>query len=243
MKNRFNGKYVREPQNNRAVSVIIPVFNESDNIVNVLNSFPKQIYEIIVSDDGSTDDTENILKNYNIKYIRSNKNKGKGHSIIRGTKNATGKYLVFIDGDNQHNPQEVDNLLTLMKSENFDLVIGKRNFNQIPLLNRLANISTKYIIQLITGKRISDPLSGFRVIHHKSFRKLNLQERGYEFEIEMIFKSILNNMKIAEVPISINYPKNKKGMRLSHCLILTKFIVLESLKYINKKRIFTKKTY
>ena len=119
------------------LSIIIPVYNEEKTILKILDSIAKtkfedNNYEIIIIDDGSTDQTLKLLNDNKNKYsilIKSHQNMGKGHAVIKGLEAANGKYVVFQDADLEYDPEEFVNILKIYKKFNADIVYGSRVLN------------------------------------------------------------------------------------------------------------------
>lgn len=161
---------------NKNLSIIIPVFNEEQVIADVVqgvhNVFKgKRLnYEIIVVDDGSTDDTYNIAKGMKARVIRHPYNIGNGAAVKTGIRSAKGDILIMMDGDGQHNPKHIPQMLRFIPA--YDMVVGARtnkseNTTYRTLANKVYNWSASYFI----GKKILDLTSGFRIIKRTIAKK------------------------------------------------------------------------
>ncbi|MEM0372449.1 MAG: glycosyltransferase family 2 protein [archaeon] len=188
------------------LSAVIPAYNAEKRIPNTIRSIKKikEISEIVVADDGSADRTSEISKKLGAKVVRLPVNKGKGAAMREGARAAEGDLIVFID-DSQFEPSEIPILLNEMKKNKADMIVGKRNFDLIPWQRRITNSLTKLAILMGTGKRISDPLSGFRIMPKKAFESLNTKEDRYSIEADINFRAILNRLKIIEHPVTVHY--------------------------------------
>ena len=142
-------------------SIIIPVYNESNNIeelvLEIFNSLSiYKNYEIIIIDDGSNDNSINVIKNlkkkYPVKLIEHHENLGQSQSIYTGVKNASSKTIVTLDGDGQNNPKDIPKLLEIYFSSNNLALVGgiriKRKDNLIKIISsRIANTIRSYILE------------------------------------------------------------------------------------------------
>lgn len=185
-------------------SIILPAYNEGENIAGVIKKI-KQTgkYEIIVVDDGSTDNTLEIAKSLGCNCVRLNKNTGKGFACMTGAKISTHENLVFMDSDGQLDAGEIPNLLQHLKHHN--LVIGSRNVSSIPFQRKLSNSFARRVLSAAAGRNFTDALCGFRAIRKSDLFSLGLKKRRYEIESEMIIKAVRNNMKIKEVHVTVKY--------------------------------------
>jgi glycosyltransferase involved in cell wall biosynthesis len=201
------------------ISVVVPVLNEQDNIVILLNKIKNIIDikdEIIVVDDGSTDLTFDQIKNFPCKVIKHEKNLGKGKALIDGINLANGDIIVFIDGDGQDDPSELPKLLSGIYN-GYDFVIGsrfvpdkeddqivKKRFDEKALspVNFLGNKTLTYLLNRLFLLNIYDSQSGFKCFKSEKVKSLNLTSQRYEIETEIIIKSKKNKLKILEVPVS-----------------------------------------
>ncbi len=200
------------------ISLIVPVLNEQDNILNLLNKIKNVLNvndEIIVVDDGSIDQTFDQIKNFPCKVIRHEINLGKGKSLIDGINSARGDIVVFIDGDGQDDPGELPKLLSGIKN-GYDFVIGSRfvpeatenkvikkryDSKALSPVNFIGNKALTFLINKLFSLNIYDSQSGFKCFKSDKLRSLNLTSARYEIETEMIIKSKKNKLKILEVPV------------------------------------------
>jgi dolichol-phosphate mannosyltransferase len=183
-------------------SVIIPVWNEKQHIGMLLNHMPKG-FEIIVVDDGSTDNTVQVVRTFGYEPLVLGANHGKGYACKAGAEQAKSDYLIFMDGDLQHDPRDLQHFAKELKRN--DMVIGFRNFKATPLHRRFSNWLARVVINYITERHFHDVQCGFRAIKKSKFLELDLSNRGYEFELEMVIKAVKSGIKIKEIPISVSY--------------------------------------
>jgi glycosyltransferase involved in cell wall biosynthesis len=170
--------------NSQRVSVIIPVMNEEEIIDAILSQVEAQelVDEIIVVDDGSSDRTPDIVKTHErVKLVLHPYNIGNGAAIKSGVRAATGDIILMLDGDGQHPPSEIPNLLQHM--DRYDMVVGARSTGTVSEWHRnLANTIFNSYASYIVGYPVADLTSGFRVVRAKVARSfLYLLPNGYSY--------------------------------------------------------------
>ncbi len=195
-------------------SVVIPAYNESKRIGLVIErilEFNKDIdrKDIIVVDDGSTDQTAEVAESYGVTVMKNCKNLGKGNSVIKGIEASRNEFVVLIDGDGQHDPRHIPKLIEAL--DECDLVIGSRFLqkNEIPFERRFLNFVASEVISFFGRKRITDPLSGMRALRKSKFR---FEKNDYRIDLEMVFYALRNDLKIREVPINVKYFPDRRSM-------------------------------
>ena len=151
------------------ISVIIPTFNEGEAIGNVIKEIQTAVnkldkgHEIIVIDDGSTDNTAESARAAGAKVIQHPYNIGNGAAVKTGIRHARGKILVTIDGDGQHDPNDILKLVNQIGS--YDMVVGSRNRESDTAAHRdIANMVFNSLATYISGRKIEDLTSGFRAV-------------------------------------------------------------------------------
>ena len=202
------------------VLVIIPTYNESENIIKIIESIftIHPDINVLVVDDNSPDGTSSKVKEVIPKF------KGKLDLITRGSKLGLGTaylcgfewamkkdydFIISMDADLSHNPSDLYRLYNSCVNEKNDVCIGSRYIDGInvvnwPLQRIILSYFASFYVRLITRMKIMDPTSGFVCYSVKSLKKLNLSAvefNGYAFQIEMKFKLFLNKLKIVEIPI------------------------------------------
>jgi glycosyltransferase involved in cell wall biosynthesis len=166
------------------LSIIIPAKNEGEALATLLptlrDSYPDA--EILVMDDGSTDNTRGICAAAGVRCESAPYSMGNGAAIKRGARAATGDILVFMDGDGQHDPADVARLLARLE-QGYDMVVGARDWESQAGVGRgLANTLYNWLASRITGQRVLDLTSGFRVARAKRFREfLHLLPNGFSY--------------------------------------------------------------
>ncbi len=195
-------------------SILIPVFNEQGNIGSLITKINKKIDtddEIIIIDDGSTDKTHQEAGEHKCKVLKHDKNLGKGAAMRTGIKNAKGQLIIFMGGDGQDDPEEIDLLINGV-IEGYDYVIGSRFVKDSNLkdrysnkailpINKIGNKSLTFLINILFGQSITDSQSEFKCFKADKLKELNLESNRYEIETELLIKSFRNKLKIKEVPV------------------------------------------
>ena len=193
------------------VYVLIPAFNEAASIANVIREIPLSLVkEIIVIDNGSTDQTAQVVLNAGATLLSEPK-KGYGRACLKGIEYLKGKagdqdIIVFLDGDYSDFPQEMHLLLHPIQKDNVDLVIGSRvSWNRQPgsMLPQqvFGNWLATRLIKVFYNVRFSD-LGPFRAIRWAALEKINMQDKTFGWTVEMQVKAAKQNLICSEVPVS-----------------------------------------
>ena len=194
------------------ILVAVPAYNEGKYIGTVVLKTRQYADEVIVLDDGSTDDTSEIARLAGATVIRHEENKGKGaaiRSILAEVKRKDHDVLVLIDADFQHEPEEIPLLIEPIWRGS-DLVIGSRELQRsnIPLYRRIGQKVLLYSTHILSGKRLSDSECGFRALSPRAVTELKLSQGGFAIEAEMIAAAAEKGLKVTQVPISAIYTKD-----------------------------------
>ncbi len=198
------------------ISALIPAYNAEKTIKLVIGELKSisEVANIIVVNDGSSDNTKNIVTNLETFYLEHEGNLGKGAALKTGFKKAlelNTNVIVTLDADCQHKPKELIKLIDELLKRKLDLVIGSRlsNTKEMPFHRLVSNRVTSKLISWRVGLDISDSQSGFRAIRTKVLKNINLQSNRYELESELLIKAALFGFKIGFTNIKTIYPKNQ----------------------------------
>jgi len=200
--------------------VVIPTFNNGSTLREVLTGVMDVCGNVIVVNDGSSDNTYDILNQFDgIEVITHNKNRGKGAALNSGFRKAYDlgyKYAITIDSDGQHYPQEIKLLCDASLNEPETLWIGSRDFksDNMPGKNSFANRFSNFWFKLETGITLEDTQSGFRLYPLERLKGIRTLSGRYEFELEIIVRAAWRNVVVKNIPVSVYYPP--KEIRISH---------------------------
>lgn len=235
-----------------ATCVIIPTYNNHKTLHRVIEGVLHYTQNIIVVNDGSTDETTTLLKNYpQLTQIHFSENKGKGMALRVGFKKAKElnfRYAITIDSDGQHYPDDIPQFIKALENENQEvLLIGSRNMNQegVPKKSSFGNKFSNFWFWFETGIKLEDTQSGYRlyplhVIPKKFFT------RKFEFEIEVIVRTAWNDVPVKNIPIKILYDPNERVSHFrpfrdfSRISVLNTVLVIISLLYIKPRDLIRK---
>lgn len=200
------------------LSIIIPVYNEEKTIKRVIREtleldMPK---EIIVIDDGSTDNSRAILENEisdpQVKINYNEKNEGKGVALRKGFALLQGDYVVIQDADFEISPKELFKLQMLASRDNLDVIYGSRLLNgknKFHFNSYLGNKILTFITNILFSANLTDMETPLKMFKKDVLKDINLESRGFEIEAEITAKLLRRNYKITEVPI-VYYPRSRK---------------------------------
>ncbi|RKX24449.1 MAG: glycosyltransferase family 2 protein [Candidatus Zixiibacteriota bacterium] len=196
--------------NQYSVLVVIPAYNAGEYLGELIPRCLKYVCNtnLLLVNDGSTDNTLEIIRQHGVKYISFSENRGKGAALMAGFEYAIKegyRSVLTLDADLQHLPEEIPCFYAL--DDGHRLIVGMRSisFGIMPLTRWLSNNITSMIVSVFSMQRVRDSQSGFRLIPTEILRSIPLQAVRYDFESEMLFKAGAARITMAEVPISTVY--------------------------------------
>jgi glycosyltransferase involved in cell wall biosynthesis len=196
----------RQLRSGNRVSVIIPALNEENAIGKVLDDVPKWVDEVVVVDNGSTDETTKIASGKGARVV-SEPERGYGSACLKGIDSVScPEIVVFLDGDYSDYPEEMDLLVDPILDGEADMVIGSRitgdrGEKALTELAIFGNKLTCSLLKMIWGQSCTD-LGPFRAISYNSLIGLKMTDRGFGWTVEMQIKAAKNGLKVLEVPVS-----------------------------------------
>lgn len=193
------------------ICALIPAYNEGDYIYDVICRCKEHIDDILVYDDGSTDNTASEAKRAGVEVVGRNSNKGKGQTLLDGFNLLTERGydgMIALDADGQHLPEELP-LFLRAAEDGADIVIGNRMYEQksMPKVNWYTNVITSMVISMLARKRIYDSQVGYRYVSSKAWTMVRdkIVSRNFEFEGEMLVVAGRQKLSIVDVPIETVY--------------------------------------
>lgn len=202
------------------VCVIIPTYNNASTLAGVIEDVAGYSNHIIVVNDGSTDNTAEIILRFpSVQFISYSKNVGKGWALRQAFKYATDKgyhYSITIDSDGQHFAKDIPLFIDKIETIPNSIIIGARNMGQasVPGGSSFGNKFSNFWFKVETGVNCPDTQSGYRLYPLLPLNKIHFITRKYEFEIEVLVRAAWKGIKVESVPVTVYYaPKNE---RVSH---------------------------
>lgn len=198
------------------ISIVLPAKNEANSLLTLLPEI-KRLHptsEIIVVNDGSTDDTIKVCKKFGVTVITHHYSIGNGGAIKAGARIAKHDKLILMDADGQHDPSDISRLIHKL-DQGFDMVVGARQANsQASLPRRLGNAFYNRLASLMTGHRIDDLTSGFRAVRTPKFKKfLYLLPNGFSYPTTSTMAFFRSGFTVAYIPITAGKREGKSHIR------------------------------
>ena len=186
---------------------LIAALNEEQHVAAVVRAAARYVARVVVVDDGSSDATAEQAGDAGAEVLRHPRTLGKGSALRTGLAHllpqADCSHVLFIDGDMQHDPEEIPTLLARAENGVGDFIIGEREFcrTTMPSARFYSNVIGSAIMSSLIGVRVHDSQSGFRLIRVEWLRAVSLTSRGYEIESEMLIKLARAGAVIETVPV------------------------------------------
>ncbi len=242
------------------ICVIIPTFNNAATLKPLIEGVLRYTGNVIVINDGSTDNTPEILKNFpQVNVVNLPVNGGKGIALRTGFKtavNAGYEYAISIDSDGQHFPDDLPAFIKKFQECGPSLIIGARNMDQqsVPGKSSFGNKFSSFWFWVETGLKLPDTQSGYRLYPVRRLMEMNFFTRKFEFEIEVIVRAAWSGIAVIPVPVRVYYAPAAE--RVSHfrpfkdftrISILNTFLVIVAFVYIKPRdfirSLFKRSTY
>ncbi|MFZ0441816.1 MAG: glycosyltransferase family 2 protein [Methanobacterium sp.] len=222
------------------IFVVVPAYNEEKTIAKVIEDLMKMGLEIVVVDDGSNDDTYNIVESIikekkHVLLLRHLLNRGLGAALRTGIEAALMEdpdVVVTFDADGQHDPQDILNVSRPIVNGEADVVIGERNFKEMPSSKKFGNEVMNIITMMFYGIKVKDSQSGLRAFNKKAAETIIINARDYGVSSEIIGEVKRHELKLKEVPIKTIYTDYSmtKGTNTSEGLKILARLIMNILK-------------
>jgi len=227
------------------IIALVPAYNEAKKIAGVVKA-TKPYLPVWVIDDGSADDTAAAAEDAGAVVIRQEPNQGKGMALKRGFQlalDAGVDAVVTLDADGQHDPAEIPLFLEAFQKHGSALIIGWRNFRQMPIQRRIANTLGSVLMSWALKSRIVDDQSGYRLIGKDLMKAAMCSPLpGYEFEVDMLRICLQHGWVIDWVPIKTIYADEVSSIQpVKHVIQFVKLVLAIRKKRINNQILDHKK--
>lgn len=205
--------------------VLLPAYNEEDTLPRVIQTLSKFFSrdQMILADDGSIDNTVRIARQLGIRIIKNKKNGGKGY-ILRSAfaiiiqKFPNVEWVMTIDADGQHDYRDIPRFLqTINQNPEIEIILGKRDYSQMPPVNWISNILTSSWTNYWLDWNLNDLQCGFRCYRITALRHIlehGLTRNKFDLETEILLVAWLLNLKIIDIPVITLYPKSRRKSRI-----------------------------
>lgn len=207
--------------NNKDIWLIIPAFNEENNIGFLLKKIKNIGLKTLVVNDGSSDFTKNTVEKFHIDLLNHKTNLGKGAAMKTGAEFAFShgvKAVIFMDADGQHDPKNILDYIKKLQEGN-DIIFGKRNLRKgTPIVRLLGNKITSRLVALFCHIYLDDLLCGFIAMSKKAYQVVKWDSAGYGVETEIVARVGKNKLKYGEVNIETIYRDKYKGVTVLDAL-------------------------
>jgi len=201
--------------------IVIPTYNNQSTLATVINDALKVGTQVMVVNDGATDDTSNILKSFGIKIqvLDNGENKGKGYSLRRAMAEGLKQgfdYMISMDSDGQHFADDIPSFINEIVENGDALIVGARDMesDNVPGKSSFGYKFSNFWYWAETGEKLEDTQSGFRLYPIRKMQGIRFFTNRFEFEVEVLVRCQWNDIKVKTIPIKIFYAEGDK--RISH---------------------------
>lgn len=211
----------RKNMKSKKKCVVIPVFNEEHTISKTLKDVSKYVDKIIVVDDGSTDNTSNIIKGKKVILIKHLVNLGQGAALQTGfeyVKQIDSDIIVTFDADGQHKASEIPKMIQPILEEKTDITLGSRFLGRVvgvPLIRLIVLKMGIIFTRIYSGLKITDTHNGLRAFTRTALSQINITHNRWAHPSDILYQIGKNNFKIIEIPTTVLYTNYSKGKKES----------------------------
>ncbi|WP_031388622.1 DUF2062 domain-containing protein [Desulfonatronum thiodismutans] len=212
---------VRDTERNREprILVVVPVYNHGSTLRQVVEGVLAVYPEVMVVDDGSTDQGLKHIADLPVHIRAHQTNQGKGAAIRTAAREAAAHgstHIVTIDADGQHDPGDLPQFFDTVRNHPLAVIVGARDFTtaNVPRASRFGRWFSNFWLRVQTGRKLLDTQSGFRAYPVALFEHLEFTETRYAFEVEVLVRSAWAGLDLLDVPVRVHYPPAEQ--RVSH---------------------------
>ena len=200
-----------------SLTIVLPARNENAGLKQVLPEI-RTLYpevDVVVVNDGSSDNSSQTCECHDVRLITHRYSIGNGAAVKTGARHAWGNTLILMDADGQHRPEDIKNLMAKYR-EGYDMVVGARyGDSQSGKRRRIGNMIYNWLASRITGQRIEDLTSGFRVVNTEKFKEfLHLLPNGFSYPTTITMAFFRSGYSVAYLPVKTNKRNGKSHIRL-----------------------------
>ncbi|MEZ5083165.1 MAG: glycosyltransferase family 2 protein [Bacteroidales bacterium] len=228
---------------NKEVSVIVPAYNENEGLRHGLDIIVglrlHEKYEVIYINDGSSDNSANIIKEYPVKLINHHVNKGYGAALKTGIRKAKGEKVIILDSDGQHDPVHIQKIIAML--DEYDMVIGERDDSSFQVKNRKAGKKMIRIVgEYLVEQKLPDYNSGFRGFNRQIISgMLHLMPNGFSFSTTSTLAFLKEGYTIGTFPIKVSERVGRKSnVKFAKDGSKTMLLMLRIIMLFNPLKIF-----
>jgi glycosyltransferase involved in cell wall biosynthesis len=220
----------RSTKDRPRVAAVIPAYNEERFIGSVVLKTLQHADAVIVVDDGSTDSTAQIAEAAGARVVRHSQNHGKGEALNTGFRTArelSPQVVVTLDADGQHSPEEMARVVAPVLQDKADIVVGSRyldNNSRVPMHRVWGHLAFNFVNRLASGVSLSDSQNGFRAFSKSALRVISFQSTDFSVESEMQFLAQKHELRVVEIPVTIQYLDRPKRSVIVQGLMVLKGI-------------------
>lgn len=220
------------------IGVVIPAFDEEKGLAEILPRIAHETHgrnvHIFVASDGSRDSTPAVGRRFGATVLHTAENRGKSAALRDGVAAAMAigcDPIVFIDGDGQHDPVEVTDLIAPIVAGDADMVLGSRYVDDrhrgaTPFNRYIVRTATCWIMMRLLGQRLTDPYCGFRALNRRALEAVAFAGSRYQCELEMLFAARVSGLRMTEVAVSRRYGPGMTKMGAQHGRLIGRAVVL-----------------
>jgi glycosyltransferase involved in cell wall biosynthesis len=220
------------------IYIVIAAYNEEKSIVNVIKSLKNEGYHnIVVVDDGSSDNTYEVCKKQNVTVLKHVINRGQGAALKTGIDYAVlhgADIIVTFDADGQHRADEIKRLTTPIEREEVEVVLGSRfldNKTKVPFFKKLTLKGGIIFTRLFSGIKLTDTHNGFRALSREAAQQIKITQDRFEHASEIIDEIAKKKIRFKEVPVTITYTEyaKAKGQSIFNSIKIASRLILSRL--------------